>query len=77
MNEDITVEEFEDAIDTLQHQPAFKTYVQGLKQDVHIQMCIVAQGGTDPYRQYYETGILEGLKRQVERLDERHTEPTG
>lgn len=74
MSEEITAEEFEEAIDTLRHQPAFKTYMQGLRQDINTQTRVVAGAGTDPYRQYYETGILEGLLRQVERLDQVVTE---
>jgi hypothetical protein len=70
MSEEITAEEFGEAINTLHHQPAFKTYIQGLRQDIHTQTRVVAGAGKDPYRQYYETGILEGLLRQVERLDQ-------
>jgi hypothetical protein len=59
----VTPEQLAEAVDALKHIPAFKVYNQWLSEVKDNQVTIVAQGGTDPYRQYLETGVLQGIMR--------------
>ena len=65
----ITPEQFAEAVETLKHQQSFKVFTQWLEELKEAQTVLVAQGGTDPYRQYLESGVLQGFMRIQQSLD--------
>ncbi len=69
----ISPEELTEAIQTLHHQPAFDVVLSWLEEVKEDQVRTIAIGGSDPYRQYLETGVLQGILRIKDMLEDEAT----
>ena len=70
----LTPEQLTEAIESLNHQPAFLVFKKWIAEVREDQIRTVCVGGTDPYRQYLETGVLQGIDRIRQIMDNEGTE---